>query len=117
MTRKLKSNRGKIEIMGDVLNLSTEGIRKTRLMFLANLSYEQLFNYLEELQERGFIEQLNETEGTMYKTTNSGRNFLESYRGMIQILNGDSLELPHEACLPNLQSQQKHEKSWSLTVA
>ncbi|MFL6492652.1 MAG: winged helix-turn-helix domain-containing protein, partial [Nitrososphaera sp.] len=36
-----KNNRGKIQIMGDVLALGTSGIKKTHIMYRANLSYEQ----------------------------------------------------------------------------
>ena len=44
-----KNNRGKIEIMADVLTLSTVGIKKTHIMYKANLSYEQILYYLNEL--------------------------------------------------------------------
>lgn len=95
-TRARKSNRGKVEIMGDILNLSTEGIRKTHLMFMANLSYEQVAGYLKELQERGFIEQTRKEGNIIYKTTDNGRQFLESYRNLVQILDGTPPKPVHE---------------------
>jgi predicted transcriptional regulator len=48
-TSDRKNNRGKIQIMGDVLALATSRIRKTHIMYRANLSYEQVYLYLEEL--------------------------------------------------------------------
>ena len=38
MMYKRKNNRGKIQIMGDVLALATSGIKKTHIMYRANLS-------------------------------------------------------------------------------
>lgn len=107
MIREQKYNRGKIEIIGDILNLSTEGVRKTHLMFMANLSYGQLFNYLEELQSRGFIEQIVEGKRISYRTTTSGRDFLSSYRSMIQILDG-TLSKPVYEMYAQENQNQKH---------
>ena len=49
MMSERKNNRGKIQIMGDVLALATSGIKKTHIMYRANLSYEQVHLYLGEL--------------------------------------------------------------------
>ena len=35
--------------MGDVLALATSGIKKTHIMYRANLSYEQVYLYLGDL--------------------------------------------------------------------
>ena len=48
-----KNNRGRIQIMGDVLALATSGIKKTHIMYRANLSYEQVHLYLGELIGKG----------------------------------------------------------------
>lgn len=107
MIRTQKPNRGKIEIIGDILSLSTEGVRKTHLMFMANLSYGQLFNYLEELQARGFIKQISEGRVRSYRTTVSGRDFLSSYRNMIQLLDGTSPKPVHEMYRQENQSLER----------
>ncbi|HEY1249331.1 MAG TPA: winged helix-turn-helix domain-containing protein, partial [Nitrososphaera sp.] len=52
-----KNNRGKIQIMGDVLALGTSGIKKTHIMYKANLSYEQVHLYLGELIAKRLIAQ------------------------------------------------------------
>ncbi|MFL6508404.1 MAG: winged helix-turn-helix domain-containing protein, partial [Nitrososphaeraceae archaeon] len=49
ITSERKNNRGKLQIMGDVLTLVTSGIKKTHIMYRANLSYEQVHLYLGEL--------------------------------------------------------------------
>ncbi len=56
-TSERKNNRGKIQIMGDVLALGTSGIKKTHIMYKANLSYEQVHLYLGELIAKRLIVQ------------------------------------------------------------
>jgi predicted transcriptional regulator len=81
-----KNNRGKIEIMADILTLSTVGIKKTHIMYRANLSYEQILYYLGELLTRGLLEQ-DTFEGTqIYRTTEKGREFLQHYAGMAELI-------------------------------
>ena len=81
-----KNNRGKIEIMADILNLSTVGIKKTHIMYRANLSYEQILYYLGELQDKGLLEQRIEDGTTVYGTTERGREFLGHFSHMSELM-------------------------------
>ena len=81
-----KNNRGRIQIMGDVLGLSTAGIKKTHIMYRANLSYEQVHMYLAELIEKGLLEQAATEEGVVYRTTGKGREFLHYYSRLVSLL-------------------------------
>src|ERR687889_2326901 len=81
-----KNNRGKIQIMGDVLALGTSGIKKTYIMYKANLSYEQVHLYLGELMEKRLIEQNVSPDGVVYRTTEKGREFLLHYTRVVELL-------------------------------
>lgn len=81
-----RNNRGKIEIMADVLALSTCGIKKTHIMYKANLSYEQMLYYLGELLGKGFVSQDVADGSTIYRTTEKGREFLACYSRMIELV-------------------------------
>src|SRR5919106_4683278 len=81
-----KNNRGKIQIMGDVLALGTSGIRKTHIMYKANLSYEQVHLYLGELIGKRLIAQDVSSEGVIYRTTEKGRDFLLYYTRLVEFL-------------------------------
>lgn len=82
-----KNNRGKIEIMADILSLSTVGTKKTHIMYGANLSYEQIVYYLGELQGKGLLEQREEEEGsTIYGTTEKGREFLGHFSQVSELM-------------------------------
>lgn len=86
MASERKNNRGKIQIMGDVLSLATSGIKKTHIMYRANLSYEQVYLYLEELISKGLIIQDVSTDGVMYRITEKGREFLSDYMHITELL-------------------------------
>ena len=87
MTSERKNNRGNIQIMGDVLGLATSGIKKTHLMYRANLSYEQVHLYLGELIEKRLIAQdVSSSDGSVYRITERGREFLLHYTRIIQFL-------------------------------
>jgi predicted transcriptional regulator len=86
VTSERKNNRGKIQIMGDVLALGTSGIRKTHIMYKANLSYEQVHLYLGELIGKRLIEQDVSPDGVVYRTTSKGREFLLHYTRVVELL-------------------------------
>jgi predicted transcriptional regulator len=81
-----KNNRGKIEIMADVLSLSTAAIKKTHIMYRANLSYEQTIHYLSELFSKGLIVQDVADGALVYRTTEKGRALLACYGRMIELV-------------------------------
>ena len=88
-TSERKNNRGKIQIMGDVLALGTSGIKKTHIMYKANLSYEQVHLYLGELIAKRLIVQdasSRSSEGVVYRTTEKGREFLQYYTRLTECL-------------------------------
>ena len=86
MMYERKNNRGKIQIMGDVLGLATSGIKKTHIMYRANLSYEQVHLYLGELIEKRLIAQDVSPDGVVYRTTTKGREFLLYYTRLVEFL-------------------------------
>ena len=87
-----KNNRGKIEIMADVLSLSTAGIKKTHIMYKANLSYEQILHYLNQLLGKGLIAQHVADGSHVYRTTERGREFLHCYTRMSELITGGQEE-------------------------
>jgi predicted transcriptional regulator len=72
----LVKNRDRLCIVASVLEAANVGAGKTRIMNLANLSFVLLEKYLDLVIQVGFVQ----AEGTMYKLTDSGREFLKSYQ-------------------------------------
>jgi len=67
--------RHRFDILADVLKATGSGAKKTRIMFLANLSYALLKRYLEEAVSLGFLQRSAEE----FLVTPRGEEFLSLY--------------------------------------
>ncbi len=67
--------RHKLDIMADLLRLSKNGSRKTRLVYLANINFNMLKKYVTLLESKGFIYNSDE----LIYTSREGFDFLRQY--------------------------------------
>ena len=67
--------RGRMEIIAMILHTAAEGSTKTRIMYAAYLSFQQVNDYLEFLQENDLLQYENETG--IYRATERGYKFLK----------------------------------------
>ncbi len=72
------ARRGRIEIIASILQAAKEGAIKTRLMYRSNLDFRGIDKYLNFLVSKKFLEKKN-SEKTIYKTSQRGLEFLETY--------------------------------------
>ncbi len=89
MNRRIRQHRSRLKIINDILTVAKHGTRKTHIMYRANLSYDQLNEYLAFLLDNGLIEKDADVEyegAVMYKVSNKGRQFLERYSQLQEIL-------------------------------
>lgn len=72
--------RSRINIIYDILGvIKAKGeIKKTHVMYKANLSHSQLKQYLDELYEKGLIENTDD-EKPLIKITKKGLDFFSKY--------------------------------------
>ena len=77
--------RNRIDTLCDILTISTNGIKKTHILYRANLSYRQLEKFLEVLISKELLMK----EFDSYKTTSKGVAFIEEC-AKIQSLLGES---------------------------
>lgn len=70
--------RNRIQIAADILEIAKDGSRKTRIMYLGNLSFDLVEKYLALLVHVGLIEIQDGGERT-YVATEKGQRFLEDY--------------------------------------
>ena len=76
--------RSRTEIVSNILEAANGGVTKTKIMYKAYLSYNQLREYLSILIENNLLEYL---EGTQtYKTTEKGLNLLKMHNEMAELL-------------------------------
>ena len=70
-------HRSKEQIAADMLAAISDGTRKTRIMYGANLSYALTVKYLKRLQDCGLVQ--HDDEHKIYRLTPEGRYYLEEY--------------------------------------
>jgi len=78
VTSAKRQYRSRIRIAADILEIAREGSRKTKIMYLGNLSFDLLQKYLGMLTSYDLIEVRGGSEKT-YVATEKGRCFLEDY--------------------------------------
>jgi predicted transcriptional regulator len=82
----IKFNRGRTDIMADILEMAMPGIKKTRILQSANLNSEQLLFYLEKLQINDLLEQVDDNGSKLYRTTEMGREFLRCHKRLNEFI-------------------------------
>jgi predicted transcriptional regulator len=65
-----------LEIVRDMLFIASVRVRKTRIMYQANLSYRHMEKYLKSLLDSGLIEC---DDFSCYLVTSKGKEFLQMY--------------------------------------
>jgi predicted transcriptional regulator len=86
MARENQKKRSRFETMYAILRLCSKGLKKTHIMYRANLSHQQLEKYLEILMGRDL---LAIKEGN-YVTTPRGMIFMQKYNELTGFMNQDN---------------------------
>ena len=73
-------NRRRLDIVRDMLSIVSVKVRKTRIMYQANLSYLQVEKYLNGLLENGLVE----SDGNSYLITSKGKDFLQMHADYVE---------------------------------
>lgn len=68
--------RDRLQIIADILAITSTGAKKTRIMYQANLSYKLLCKYLDDVIVTGLVSCEN---GDWYVLTPKGKNFLNRH--------------------------------------
>jgi len=79
------SHRGRLDIIADILEASYDGTKKTYLMYRCNLSFKQLKYYLVFLFRKGLLCSIiddGNSNFSLLKITNKGKEFLKAYKGL-----------------------------------
>ncbi len=77
-------NRSRTEIVSNILDAANGGATKTKIMYKAYLSYNQLKEYISILIENNLLEYL---EGTKtFRTTEKGLKFLKMHNQIDELL-------------------------------
>jgi predicted transcriptional regulator len=83
-------NRCSTEIIDTMLCSIRSGAKKTRIMYDARLSYNQLMRYLTLVEDRGLLRYDQESE--LYLMTQRGVQFMSAYDEIRQLVSGMEVE-------------------------
>lgn len=78
MVNGKRQYRSRIQIAANILEIAKEGSRKTKIMYLGNLSFDLLQKYLDMLVNHELLEISGDPERN-YVATEKGKRFLEDY--------------------------------------
>ena len=88
----VNNRRSEIEIINEILTLSSKGAKKTELLYQGNFSYAQLQSYLAYLMDKNILElqeiKNNGSSSKFYKTTPKGILFLQDVKRVLAHLDG-----------------------------
>ena len=78
----MRQRRSKLRILADILETIYEenGARITQILYGANLSYDRLIKYLNELKEKELIVDKRDEQGSRYYLTEKGKDFLKEFK-------------------------------------
>jgi predicted transcriptional regulator len=79
--------RDKLVIMAEIIDIAQKDASKTHIMFKANLSFNQLNQYLSVLSQSGLLEKFAYNSREFYKATSKGVEFMEKQCQIINLLN------------------------------
>lgn len=69
-----------VDMMRAIRDEGDDGAGPTRILYAANLSHDRLKQYLEELLDKGLIEEVLGSNGSRtYTLTDKGREFLREF--------------------------------------
>jgi len=89
MAREKTQKRNRFDTMYIILKLCSADIKKTHIMYRANLSHQQLEKYLGILLDKEFLG----VKGGSYTTTQRGYLFIRKFDEFVDFINNE--EGPH----------------------
>ena len=87
-------NRSSTEIVAMILDAANGGTNKTKIMYSAFLSYNQLNEYLSILIENNLLEYLDGTK--TFKTTEKGLNYLNIHNEIRKLVPQQNTDIKND---------------------
>jgi len=90
----MAKKRERLEVIYDILKAvqnSNNQIKPTRLLYASNLSPQMFKDYIAELKEKDFLEEIETKGKKTYSLNQKGFDFLQKYKVIIEFVEGFGL--------------------------
>jgi predicted transcriptional regulator len=105
------SYRDRLQIIADILSVTSKHAKKTQIMYQANLSYRLLCRYLSEVLNAGLVSIKN---GDFYVPTAKGKEFLKKYEEYLKRRKRLKEQLN---CINNVKTELKRMCSYASVIS
>jgi len=95
--KKVDQKRNWLETVNVILTISTNGIKKTHIMYKANLSHQQLEKFLSIMVSKNLLKKRNYS----FETTEKGLVFIEEFRKIECLLEENNLDYENKSIIAN----------------
>ncbi len=83
----MNKKRTRLEVIRDILGVIRDRsgkIKPTHILYKSNLSHQMMEEYLKELCDKGFIQEVRLGKGKTYVITSKGLTYLQKYRSIVE---------------------------------
>jgi predicted transcriptional regulator len=80
----IRKKRSHMEISIDILRVALEGVKKSHIVYKANLNFKIVNGFLDSLLGSGLL--IGPTRDRIYQTTPKGIDFIECFEGLEKFL-------------------------------
>jgi predicted transcriptional regulator len=81
--KEVQQKRNSLEIIAEILRIAKNGVRKTRIVYGANLNFKMLEEYLADLKKKGLLSLDLENSEKLVKTTEKGIEYLRQFEQLM----------------------------------
>jgi predicted transcriptional regulator len=94
-------NRGRLDVMADVLTCCRSSSTKSHIMLHANVNSIVATRMIEKLTETGLLDSVHDDESVVYLSTSKGTGFVTKYVELLQLIASELIPLESKTNDPN----------------
>jgi predicted transcriptional regulator len=94
-------NRGRIDVMADVLNCCRSPASKSHIMLFANVNSIVATRMIENLTQTGLLDSIHEEDSIVYVATPKGAGFVQKYIELAHLISPELMPAESKTNNPN----------------
>jgi predicted transcriptional regulator len=94
-------NRGRLDVMADVLTCCRSPSSKSHIMLYANVNSIVATRMIEKLSETGLLDSVHDEESIVYLATSKGTGFVTQYVELLKLISSELVPIESKTNNPN----------------